>query len=54
VQAIEQPQQKHALRLTAHLLVGISKIHSSQVGTARLDRCCRRRFPHTDPKARWP
>jgi hypothetical protein len=54
VQAIEQPPQTHALRLAALLLVDISKIHSSQVGTARLDRCCRRWFPHTDPKARWP
>lgn len=34
VEAIGKPQQKHALRLTATLLVGISKIHLQKVCAA--------------------
>jgi hypothetical protein len=43
IQAIEAPQEgKHALRLTANLLLGVSKIHSIQVhDRSLLDVCVR-------------
>ena len=43
IQAIEAPQEgKHAFRLTANLLLGVSKIHSIQVhDRSLLDMCVR-------------
>ena len=41
IQAIEAPQEgKHALRLTANLLLGVSKIHSIQVHDRSLLDVC--------------